>query len=41
MKYVLNSAWRHDEPIGGERMRDYLALVIDTFISNEHYIETI
>ena len=41
MKYVVNGAWRHDEPIDSERMRDYLALVTDTFISNEPCIETI
>ena len=31
MKYVVNAAWRHEEPIDGERMRDYMALVMVTF----------
>ena len=41
MKYVVNAAWRHEEPIDGERMRDYMALIIDTFDSQEHAVETI
>ena len=31
MKYIVNAAWGHEEPIDGERMIDCLAFVIDTF----------
>ena len=41
MKYIVNAAWRHEEPINGERMRDYMALVYDTFNADEHSVETI
>ena len=41
MKYAVNAAWRHEEPIDGERMRDYMALVMDTFNTDEHSVETI
>ena len=40
MKYIVNATWRHEEPIDGERMIDYLALVIDTFAADEHCLET-
>ena len=40
MKYIANAAWRHEEPIDGERMIDYSALVIYTFDAYEHCLET-
>ena len=41
MKYVVNAAWKHEEPIDGERMRDYMMLVRDTFNGDEYTLETI
>ena len=41
MKYIVNAAWRHEEPIDGERMRDYMMLVRDTFDGDEYTLETI
>ena len=36
MKYIVNAAWRHEEPIDGERMKDYMMLVRDTFDGEEY-----
>lgn len=41
MKYIVNAAWKHEEPIDAERMRDYMALIYDTFDAGKHSVETI
>ena len=41
MKYVASAAWKHEEPIDRECIRDYMMLVKDTFESDDHVLETI